>query len=124
MWHGSTTLTSQAETMWSEHVSGEMPTIVRRQKLQRLKAVGEDEIGLLSAMRVVYQKASMFQPLTVWRLSMPGAVRSTSFKPSEGRYALAPRRKWAPSSFLSSLSKAMIQKKRLNRAISSQSGKY
>ena len=40
-----------SRTIWSEHVSGEMPTIVRRQKLQRLKAVGEDEVGLLSNAR-------------------------------------------------------------------------
>ena len=37
--------------LWAEHVSGEMPTIARRQKLKRLKNVGKDEIGLLSNAR-------------------------------------------------------------------------
>jgi predicted helicase len=39
------------KTIWSEHVSGEMPTISRRLKLQRLKAVAEGEVGLLSNAR-------------------------------------------------------------------------
>jgi superfamily II DNA or RNA helicase len=38
-------------TIWSEHVSGEMRTIDRRQKLQRLETIGEDEVGLLSNAR-------------------------------------------------------------------------
>jgi superfamily II DNA or RNA helicase len=37
--------------MWCEHVSGDMPTIKRRQKLLRLKEVGENEVGLLSNAR-------------------------------------------------------------------------
>ena len=37
--------------LWAEYVSGEMPTIARRQKLKRLKDVGKDEIGLLSNAR-------------------------------------------------------------------------
>jgi predicted helicase len=37
--------------LWAEHVSGEMPTILRRQKLKRLKNVGKDESGLLSNAR-------------------------------------------------------------------------
>jgi superfamily II DNA or RNA helicase len=35
----------------AEHVSGEMPTILRRQKLKRLKNVGKGDIGLLSNAR-------------------------------------------------------------------------
>jgi superfamily II DNA or RNA helicase len=38
-------------SLWADHVSGEMPTIARRQKLKRLKNVGENEIGLLSNAR-------------------------------------------------------------------------
>jgi predicted helicase len=37
--------------LWSDHVSGEMPAISRRQKLKRLKNVAKDEIGLLSNAR-------------------------------------------------------------------------
>jgi len=37
--------------LWAEHVSGEMPTISRRQKLKRLKNIGNGEIGLLSNAR-------------------------------------------------------------------------
>ncbi len=37
--------------MWCEHVSGEMPTFARTEKLRRLKAVGKSEIGLLSNAR-------------------------------------------------------------------------
>jgi superfamily II DNA or RNA helicase len=37
--------------LWAEHVSGEMPTIARRQKLKRLKNIGKGEIGLLSNAR-------------------------------------------------------------------------
>ena len=37
--------------LWADHVSGEMPTIARRQKLKRLKNLGKDEIGLLSNAR-------------------------------------------------------------------------
>ena len=37
-----------SSNLWAEHVSGEMPTIVRRQRLKRLKNAGKDEIGLLS----------------------------------------------------------------------------
>jgi predicted helicase len=37
--------------LWAEYVSGEMPTIARRQKLKRLKNVGKDEIGILSNAR-------------------------------------------------------------------------
>ena len=37
--------------LWAEYVSGEMPTIARRQKLKRLKNIGKDEIGLLSNAR-------------------------------------------------------------------------
>jgi predicted helicase len=37
--------------MWCEHVSGDMPTIERRQKLLRLKGVGDNEVGLLSNAR-------------------------------------------------------------------------
>jgi predicted helicase len=40
-----------SQSLWADHVSGEMPTITRRQKLKRLKNVGEDEIGLLSNAR-------------------------------------------------------------------------
>ena len=40
-----------SQSFWADHVSGEMPTIARRQKLKRLKNVGEDEIGLLSNAR-------------------------------------------------------------------------
>ena len=40
-----------SSNLWAEHVSGEMPTIARRQKLKRLKNVGKDEIGLLSNAR-------------------------------------------------------------------------
>ena len=40
-----------SQSLWADHVSGEMPTIARRQKLKRLKNVGEDEIGLLSNAR-------------------------------------------------------------------------
>ena len=39
------------QALWAEHVSGEMPTNARRQKLKRLKNVGNDEIGLLSNAR-------------------------------------------------------------------------
>jgi predicted helicase len=39
------------QSLWADHVSGEMPTIARRQKLKRLKNIGEDEIGLLSNAR-------------------------------------------------------------------------
>ncbi|MFZ1193536.1 MAG: helicase-related protein, partial [Pseudolabrys sp.] len=37
--------------LWAEHVSGEMPTIARKNKLKRLKILGKDEIGLLSNAR-------------------------------------------------------------------------
>jgi predicted helicase len=37
--------------LWAEYVSGEMPTIACRQKLKRLKNVGNDEIGVLSNAR-------------------------------------------------------------------------
>ena len=37
--------------LWADHVSGEMPTIARRQKLKRLKNVGSGDIGLLSNAR-------------------------------------------------------------------------
>ena len=37
--------------LWAEHVSGEMPTIARRQRLKRLKNIGRGEIGLLSNAR-------------------------------------------------------------------------
>ena len=37
--------------LWADHVSGEMPTIARRQKLKRLKNVGNGDIGLLSNAR-------------------------------------------------------------------------
>jgi helicase associated protein/helicase-like protein len=37
-----------SSNLWAEHVSGEMPTIARRQRLNRLKNLGKDEIGLLS----------------------------------------------------------------------------
>ena len=40
-----------SQSLWADHVSGEMPTIARRQKLKRLKNVGKDEIGLLSNAR-------------------------------------------------------------------------
>ena len=40
-----------SHNLWAEYVSGEMPTIARRQKLKRLKNVGNDEIGLLSNAR-------------------------------------------------------------------------
>ena len=40
-----------SRNLWAEYVSGEMPTIARRQKLKRLKNVGKDEIGLLSNAR-------------------------------------------------------------------------
>jgi predicted helicase len=39
------------QALWAEHVSGEMPTITRRQKLRRLKNIGRNEIGLLSNAR-------------------------------------------------------------------------
>ena len=38
-------------SLWAGHVSGEMPTIARRQKLKRLRNVSQDEIGLLSNAR-------------------------------------------------------------------------
>jgi superfamily II DNA or RNA helicase len=38
-------------SLWADHVSGEMPTIARRQKLKRLKNVGKIEVGLLSNAR-------------------------------------------------------------------------
>jgi superfamily II DNA or RNA helicase len=37
--------------LWADYVSGEMPTISRRQKLRRLKNIGNGEIGLLSNAR-------------------------------------------------------------------------
>jgi predicted helicase len=37
--------------LWADYVSGEMPTISRRQKLKRLKNIGSGEIGLLSNAR-------------------------------------------------------------------------
>ena len=37
--------------LWADYVSGEMPTISRRQKLKRLKNIGNGEIGLLSNAR-------------------------------------------------------------------------
>ena len=40
-----------SSNLWAEHVSGEMPTIVRRQRLKRLKNLGKDEVGLLSNAR-------------------------------------------------------------------------
>ena len=40
-----------SQSLWADHVSGEMPTIARRQKLKRLRNVGEDGIGLLSNAR-------------------------------------------------------------------------
>ena len=39
------------QALWADHVSGEMPTNARRQKLKRLKNVGRNEIGLLSNAR-------------------------------------------------------------------------
>jgi predicted helicase len=39
------------QALWADHVSGEMPTNARRQKLKRLKNVGNNEIGLLSNAR-------------------------------------------------------------------------
>ena len=45
------TTINRLKAIWCEHVSGDMPTIERRKKLQRLKAVGENEIGLLSNAR-------------------------------------------------------------------------
>jgi predicted helicase len=39
------------QVLWADHVSGEMPTNARRQKLKRLKNVGSNEIGLLSNAR-------------------------------------------------------------------------
>ena len=39
------------KAIWCEHVSGDMPTIERRNKLKRLKEVGENEVGLLSNAR-------------------------------------------------------------------------
>jgi predicted helicase len=38
-------------SMWCEHVSGDMPTFARTQKLRKLKTVGKDEIGLLANAR-------------------------------------------------------------------------
>jgi predicted helicase len=38
-------------SLWADYVSGEMPTISRRQKLKRLKNIGDGEIGLLSNAR-------------------------------------------------------------------------
>jgi superfamily II DNA or RNA helicase len=40
-----------SSNLWADHVSGEMLTISRRQKLKRLKNVDKDEIGLLSNAR-------------------------------------------------------------------------
>jgi hypothetical protein len=40
-----------SQSLWADHVSGEMPTSARRQKLKRPKYVGEEEIGLLSNAR-------------------------------------------------------------------------
>jgi predicted helicase len=40
-----------SRSLWAEYVSGEMPTIARRQKLKRLKNVGNEQIGLLSNAR-------------------------------------------------------------------------
>jgi predicted helicase len=40
-----------SKNLWAEYVSGEMPTIARRQKLKRLGNVGKGEIGLLSNAR-------------------------------------------------------------------------
>jgi superfamily II DNA or RNA helicase len=40
-----------SSNLWADYVSGEMPTIARRQKLKRLKNVSKDEIGLLSNAR-------------------------------------------------------------------------
>src|SRR5262249_52059725 len=40
-----------AANLWADYVSGEMPTISRRQKLKRLKNIGTSEIGLLSNAR-------------------------------------------------------------------------
>jgi predicted helicase len=40
-----------SSNLWAQHVSGEMPTIARRQRLNRLKNLGKDEIGLLSNAR-------------------------------------------------------------------------
>jgi predicted helicase len=40
-----------SKNLWAEYVSGEMPTIARRQKLKRLANVGKGEIGLLSNAR-------------------------------------------------------------------------
>ena len=37
--------------MWCEHVSGDMPTIERRNRLKRLKAGGDNEVGVLSNAR-------------------------------------------------------------------------
>ena len=37
--------------LWADYVSGEMPAILRRQKLKRLKNIGRSEIGLLSNAR-------------------------------------------------------------------------
>ena len=37
--------------LWANSVSGEMPTIARRQKLKRLKNIGNGDIGLLSNAR-------------------------------------------------------------------------
>jgi Helicase associated domain/Helicase conserved C-terminal domain len=39
------------KVIWCEHVSGDMPTISRRNKLKRLKKISEDEVGLLSNAR-------------------------------------------------------------------------
>jgi Helicase associated domain/Helicase conserved C-terminal domain len=40
-----------SRNLWADYVSGEMPTIARKQRLKRLRNVGNDEIGLLSNAR-------------------------------------------------------------------------
>ena len=40
-----------SHALWAEHVSGEMPTNARRQRLKRLKNIDKNEIGLLSNAR-------------------------------------------------------------------------
>ena len=48
--------------LWADHVSGEMPTIARRQKLKRLKNVGNGDIGCVQDKMDVDRRGSVGCP--------------------------------------------------------------
>jgi hypothetical protein len=71
-------------SMWCDHVSGDMPTNQRRQKLLRLKEVGDNEVGLLSNARCLSEgvdvamdilPSNTVAPLRSWTI-LPGSYTS------------------------------------------------